>query len=149
MRNCSSSEPIRYLDVSEQAVIALLRRQIDSPVLMLNLLHFRDVADYSATPALAPNPPISGKEAYTLYIAHSKPFLSASGGEILLLGDGGQFLIGPQSENWDWVMLIKQQSLQDFLAFANNSDYLAGIAHRQAALQDSRLLPISPTYLRD
>jgi len=42
---------------------------------------------------------------------------------------------------WDLVMVIKQKSLNDFLAFATNPDYLKVIGHREAALEDSRLLP--------
>lgn len=40
------------------------------------------------------------------------------------------------------VMLVRQRSVSDFMAFASNQEYLAGIGHRVAALEDSRLLPI-------
>ncbi|MCA9915173.1 MAG: hypothetical protein KC496_17580, partial [Anaerolineae bacterium] len=70
------------------------------------------------------------------------PFLEATGGSIMLLGEGGQYLIGPQEERWDLAMLIRQNSLQDFMAFSSNADYLAGMGHRTAALEDSRLLPL-------
>lgn len=40
---------------------------------MLNLLRFRAAADYSASPELAPETPISGAEAYCRYIAHAMP----------------------------------------------------------------------------
>jgi hypothetical protein len=39
-------------------------------------------------------------------------------------------------------MLVRQNSLSDFMAFASNQEYLAGLGHRTAALEDSRLLPI-------
>lgn len=39
-------------------------------------------------------------------------------------------------------MLVRHESLEAFMAMANNSAYLAGIGHRVAALKDSRLLPI-------
>jgi hypothetical protein len=39
-------------------------------------------------------------------------------------------------------MLIRQASVESFFAMAQNPDYLAGIGHRSAALEDSRLLPI-------
>jgi hypothetical protein len=109
---------------------------------MLNLLRFRDVADYSAAPELAPATPISGREAFDRYIAHTDPFLRDAGGELLFLGDGGPFLIGPPDERWDLVMLVRQRSTQDFLAFARDEAYLAGLGHRTAALEDSRLLPL-------
>jgi hypothetical protein len=60
----------------------------------------------------------------------------------LLLADGGSFLIGPEPERWDRVMLIRQGSVQAFMEFANNKGYLAGLGHRTAALEDSRLLPL-------
>jgi hypothetical protein len=37
---------------------------------------------------------------------------------------------------------VRQKSVEEFMAFASNEDYLAGIGHRLAALEDSRLLPI-------
>jgi len=39
-------------------------------------------------------------------------------------------------------MLIRQSSLDSFIAFTENAEYLAGLGHRRAALADSRLLPI-------
>ena len=132
----------RYLDVTQEAGAALFRRQIQGAVMMLNLLRFREVADYSASPELAPPEPISGREAYQKYIDLTLPFLTATGGGIALLGDGGRYLIGPQDERWDLVMLIRQNSLQDFLSFSSNEAYQVVLGHRTAALEDSRLLPV-------
>ncbi len=132
----------QYLEVSQEAGAALFRRQIEGSVIMLNLLRFREVADYSASPEIAPAEPISGREAYQKYIDLTLPFLTATGGEIMLLGDGGKYLIGPQTERWDLVMLIRQNSLQDFLSFSSNEAYQVVLGHRTAALEDSRLLPL-------
>ena len=134
-----------YLDPTQDQGRAFFTRGISGGVVMLNLLRFRGVADYSATPALAPHSPISGAEAYRLYVAHTLPFLKASGGELLFYGRGGDLLIGPTSERWDAVMLVRQSSVASFLAFASDQDYLTGIGHRTAALEDSRLLPLVET----
>lgn len=131
-----------YLEVTQESGRAFMMRGISGPVVMLNLLRFRDRADYSATPHLAPKEPISGAEAYELYIQHTLPHLKKSGGELIFLGKGGNFLIGPTDERWDAVMLVRQNSVNDFMAFASNPEYLEGMAHRTAALEDSRLLPI-------
>lgn len=109
---------------------------------MLNLLRFRPVADYSATPHLASPGPISGEAAYRLYMAHTLPHLQSSGGELLFVGTGGPFLIGPPDERWDAALLVRQSSIASFMAFASNPEYLSGIGHRLAALEDSRLLPL-------
>jgi len=61
---------------------------------------------------------------------------------VVFSGTGGHNFVGPASERWDLVMLIRQSSVSDFFAFASNEEYLAGIGHRTAALEDSRLLPV-------
>jgi uncharacterized protein (DUF1330 family) len=131
-----------YLEPTQEAGRAFLARNISGSVVMLNLLRFRPVADYSATPHLAPRAPISGAAAYQLYVEHTLPYLEKSGGKVIFLGKGGSFLIGPSSERWDAAMLVRQHSVGAFMEFASNPDYLAGIGHRLAALEDSRLLPL-------
>lgn len=132
----------KYLMPTQEAGRDFIMRQIQGNVVMLNLLRFRKIADYSATPDLVPSEPISGKKAYQLYIEHTIPFLAESGGEILFMGEGGAFLIGPANEYWDAVLLVRQNSVNSFLAFESNQDYMKGIGHRTAALEDSRLLPL-------
>jgi hypothetical protein len=139
----------RYLDPSDEAGGAFFARGLRGPVVMLNLLRFRRVADYSATPHLAPSEPISGEQAYARYIAHTLPFLEASGGEVIFVGKGGALLVGPSNERWDAAMLVRQSSANAFLSFATNPEFLAGMGHRQAALEDSRLLPLVETSLSD
>jgi uncharacterized protein (DUF1330 family) len=131
-----------YLEPTAEAGRAFFTRGLTGAVVMLNLLRFRPIADYSATPDLAPAAPITGEEAYRRYVEHTLPFLKRSGGELLFLGRGGAFLIGPADERWDAAMLVRQSSVQSFLAFASDQDYLRGMGHRVAALEDSRLLPL-------
>ena len=103
---------------------------------------FRDIADYTATPELAPVAPISGTEAFSRYISHTLPYLEASGGSLLFIGEGGAFFIGPAAERWDRAMLVRQSTVENFIAFASHEGYLAGYGHRLAAVADSRLLPL-------
>ncbi|HKP23505.1 MAG TPA: DUF1330 domain-containing protein [Dongiaceae bacterium] len=131
-----------YLEPTQEAGRALFQRGIAGPVVMLNLLRFRAVADYAANPELAPPAPISGAAAFERYVAHTLPYLARSGGSLMFLAEGGHNLIGPADERWDRVMLVRQSSLQSFLAFAEDAAYLAGLGHRTAALADSRLLPL-------
>ena len=132
-----------FLEPTQAAGAALFGRNITGPVVMLNLLRLREVADYSSSPELAGAEPISGREAFQRYIDHTLPFLKESGGELLFLGEGGPFFIGPEDERWDLVMMVRQSSLQSFMAFAGNEAYLAGMGHRTAAVLDSRLLPVT------
>lgn len=141
----TTAKTVSYLEPTQEAGRALVQRGLTSPIVMLNLLRLKDVADYSAHPDLAPAAAISGAEAFDRYIDHTLPFLRETGGDILFLGRGGSFLIGPADEAWDLAMLIRQSSVASFLAFASHAGYLAGLGHRTAAVEDSRLLPLSET----
>ncbi|GHE04329.1 hypothetical protein U879_00485 [Defluviimonas sp. 20V17] len=44
-------------------------------MVMLNLLSFRDIADYRSNPGLAPPAPISGAKAYDLHAVATLPML--------------------------------------------------------------------------
>ena len=139
-----------YVEATHGAGRELVMRGIPGEVVMLNLLGFREAADYSAAPHLAPPEPITGEQPYRRYMEHTEPFLEASERDLLFSGRGGPFLIGPPEERWEAALLVRQRSVVDFIAFAQSPEYLAGMGHRQAALEDSRLLPLSDwRWVRD
>ncbi len=131
-----------HIEPTHASIERMLARDLQGPVDMLNLLRFREVADYSAHPQLAPASPISGAEAYRRYAAHTMPFLAEVGAEVLLSAVGGPLIIGPDDARWDRVLIVRHTSVLAFLSFAQNTAYLAGVGHRTAALADSRLLPM-------
>ena len=109
---------------------------------MLNLLKYKEVADYATCPNLAPSTSISGKEAYTRYMKEAQPLIQRSGGRVIYFGVCGDFVIGPESEKWDAVLIVEHLSAEAFIGFANDEEYLKIAGHRTAALDDSRLLPM-------
>ena len=143
----SKLKSLSYIEPTQEAGRLFVQRGVVGPVVMLNLLKFRDAADYSAHPELAPAMPISGAEAFDRYVRHTLPYLRESGGDVLFFGAGGRFLIGPADQRWDVAMLVRQASVASFLSFASHEGYLAGLGHRTAAIEDSRLLPLSEVSL--
>jgi len=131
-----------YIDVTPEQGRQFFTQPDDGPIVMLNLLRFRDVADYSKDPNLAPPAPISGAAAYLAYKAAVAPLLESAGSELIFAGSAGPFLIGPEESHWDEVLLVRHKSRPAFLGFAQNPAYLAIKGHRTAALSDSRLLPV-------
>lgn len=111
-------------------------------IVMLNLLKFKDIADYSNL-APIPTTKTSGKEAFKLYLSATNKQLKEFGSEIIFYGASNSFLIGPEHEKWDAVLLVKHKSVLKFMEFAKTDAYLNNVIHRSAALEDSRLLPIS------
>lgn len=131
-----------YFDVSAEQGAAFFGTPEEGPVVMLNLLRFSEWADYSHAPQLEPEGRTTGREAYARYMREMQPLLEASGGEVLFSGSSAHFLIGPQDEKWDHVLLVRQASKAAFLAFASDPESQRITAHRTAAICDSRLLPI-------
>ncbi|MEM6631243.1 MAG: DUF1330 domain-containing protein [Bacteroidota bacterium] len=136
-------EPNAHIHPKPEAGKAFFQQYQDKgKVVMLNLLKFREIADYSRSPELTPEKEISGKEAYDRYAQHVFPLLQKAGGKVLFYGNSGDFLIGPESEKWDTVILVEHESAVKFVAFSQDEAYLEIAGHRTAALADSRLLPI-------
>ncbi len=135
-----------YIEPTEAAAKKLFSPNHKGPVVMVNLLRYRDVADYSEAPELAPEKTISGLEAYKKYMQEAGRFLVDVGGEVLFAGKALDFFVGPEDEHWDHALLVKYNSLEEFKAFASHPGYLKIVGHRTAALADSRLLPLLKSY---
>ena len=132
----------KHIDVSPEAGKEFYQNFHDKgKVVMLNLLKFRATANYTNLEALKPDKEISGEEAYQLYMDGTLPELEKAGSRIIYFGKSRNFLIGPDSEQWDAVLLVEHESVLKFMEFAQNPDYLKIAGHRTAALEDSRLLP--------
>ncbi|WP_299711772.1 DUF1330 domain-containing protein [uncultured Tenacibaculum sp.] len=134
----------RYIDVTQESGREFyLKYQGKGKIVMLNLLKFKEVADYTNLETIKPKQEISGKEAYELYMIHTLPCIKKYGSKVLFKGSSKNFVIGPIDETWDYVLLVEHESVEKFMSFAQDETYLATAGHRKAALLDSRLLPIS------
>ncbi|MBW7469696.1 DUF1330 domain-containing protein [Marinobacter sp. M216] len=107
----------------------------DQPVVMLNLLRFRDRANYTDE-----SPERSGWEAYTLYMQEAAACVKAVGAEVIWSGHSVGSLIAPPDESWDQVLLVRYPSIDAFMAMIESPDYKGVVKHRTAAVQDSRLV---------
>lgn len=107
------------------------------PVVMLNLLKFREQADYGEQ-----RPAISGREAYQEYGRGAIRCIHAVGGELVWSGEPTGTLIGPEEEQWDEVLLVRYPSLDAFLEMIDSTEYKSIVHHRTAAIEDSRLMPM-------
>lgn len=107
----------------------------DQPVVMLNLLRFRDKANYADECGER-----SGREAYQLYMQEAAECVSAVGAEVIWSGRSVGSLIAPPDESWDQVLLVRYPSIDAFMAMIQSTEYKGVVKHRTAALCDSRLV---------
>lgn len=111
----------------------------DEPVVMINLLRFKERAD-----GIDAADEISGAEAYARYAAGVQPFLDGAGGRVLLACAVSDSVIGPDDGEWDMILAVQYPSRRAFLDMISDPEYLAVHAHRSAALADSRLIGCRP-----
>lgn len=127
------------IEPTEQQVARLAASDDSGPVVMLNLLRFKDRAD-----GIDGADGISGAEAYQRYGAAVMPFLARAGGRVLLLAEPQESVIGPDHGEWDLVLVAEYPSRAAFLEMISDPAYLEVHRHRAAALADSRLLACKP-----
>lgn len=109
-----------------------------TPLHMLNLLRFREQADYAGHPE---QDPCSGREAYRRYIELAQPLIEeVAGVRIVVLGAWSGTLIAPDDEHWDDVLLAEYPERRRFLEALTSERYQEIVFHRYAALADSRLI---------
>lgn len=131
----------RSIDPTAEQVRHLRDQGPDGPVVMLNLLKFRDFADYGPDNTAAP---ISGAHAYARY---QKAFFQTVGevskAEVLYDGPVNQVFIGvagsPETD-WDKALLVRYPSRQHFLAMMATPAYRDALQHRYAGLARTILL---------
>lgn len=106
------------------------------PVVMVNLLKFRKEAIYTDHPEMEK---CSGYEAYQRYLDCALPIVESLGGRVVFLGSVNSMLIGPESEDWDEVILVEYPNKAAFLEMGMSDKYRQGYYHRTAGLQNTRL----------
>ncbi|MEM7084170.1 MAG: DUF1330 domain-containing protein [Pseudomonadota bacterium] len=104
----------------------------DSPVVMINLLRFREQAEDDSSR--------TGREAYADYGRHTQPLLASVGGQVMHSGGVAGMLIAPDGESWDDVLIVRYPHYGAFLSMVMSDAYQAIVHHRTAALADSRLI---------
>ncbi len=127
-----------YINPSPEQLTALAAQaDREGPVVMINLLRYREQAEY---PEGAPFPPCTGREAYARYSEVALQKVSEAGGRPIWLGQVQLNVIAPDAEVWDDAVLVEYPSRRSFLEMVAKPDYQASSVHRTAALADSRLI---------
>lgn len=109
------------------------------PIQMLNMIRFRDIAEYRKHEVPEGDTP-SGRKAYATYSAHASEFVEAVGGAIMWMSAESTTVIGPKDAPWDAVFAVRYPNRGAFVEMVTNPDYQAITHHRTAAVADSRLI---------
>ena len=108
------------------------------PVQLLNLIRLRAAADYPDGRGA------TGWQAYEAYSRISEPVFRRIGGTIAWRGQFQQMLIGPSGIQWDICFVAQYPSVQAFAELMRDPVYREAMAHRQAGVEDCRLVRLAP-----
>ncbi|MPZ31744.1 MAG: DUF1330 domain-containing protein [Rhodospirillales bacterium] len=110
----------------------------DTPVTMLNLMHFRERS-------LDGNG--SGWDAYLRYSKLTIRLIKAQGGTIIWTGSAEAVALGaPERHHWDYVALVRYPSRRAFLAMMNSPEYAAANVERENGCADHAIVAVNETY---
>lgn len=110
----------------------------DGPVMMLNLMRFRERS-------LDGNG--SGWDAYLRYSAQSIKLIKAQGGTIVWTGEAQAVALGvPEAHRWDYVALVRYPSRAAFIAMMTSPDYARANVERENGCADHAIVALRETY---
>ena len=111
----------------------------DDPILMVNLLKFRDKAEYEDGRATN----LTGREAYEIYVTETREHLANVGAELILGGEVNGLLLGEVEELWDAFGVARYPSRKAMIAMARNPAYIESEKHRAAGLAGQLNIEVS------
>ena len=111
----------------------------DDPILMVNLLKFKDKAEYEDGRATN----LTGREAYEIYVTETREHLANVGAELILSGEVSGLLLGEVEELWDAFGVARYPSRKAMIAMARNPAYIESEKHRAAGLAGQLNIEVS------
>ena len=126
-----------FIDPTKETFALFRGNDSPGPIDMLNLVRLRERAAYTDGRAA------SGAEAYAAYGRESGPVFRRLGGRIVWRGSFELMLIGPAAEHWDHCFIARYPSVAAFVEMIRDPVYREAVKHRQAAVEDSRLVRLA------
>jgi uncharacterized protein (DUF1330 family) len=132
-----------YIDPSPANFQSFKDLPRDTPINMLNLLLYREHAEYPEGHEHA-GKGWSGRRAYEEYGETSGPIFQRLGGTILWRGRFETMVTGPEVREWHDGFIAHYPNAGAFFAMIKDPDYQQAVVNRTAALVDSRLIRFAP-----
>lgn len=132
-----------YIDPTREAFDLFKSLPRDAPINMLNLLKFKENAQYPAEHNYAAHG-WSGRRAYHEYGKTSGPIFQRVGGSIIWRGEMEAMVIGPADRSWDMTFIASYPNSAAFMEMVTDAEYRKAVVNRQAAVKTSRLIRFNP-----
>jgi uncharacterized protein (DUF1330 family) len=122
-----------------EQIDALRKDPSTEPIVMLNLLKFRDKAQYPD----GRKTDLSGMQAYMLYGEAMRKVVEREGGKFVFLGAVKYLTIGVVDQLWDIAAMVEYPSPSAFAKIATSPEVGEIGVHRAAGLEGQLLICVS------
>ena len=124
-------------------VRAFRDRATGEPISMLNMLKFKERAEY----ADGRDGDITGRQAYSRYAEGFRGLMEPRGCRVIYAGEARGFLIGEGEGTWDAIFIFEYPSTQVMLDMFRDEQYQGHVQpHRAAALEGQLLIECGPGF---
>lgn len=103
----------------------------DGPIFMVNLLKFKEKAEYDDGRASD----LSGRDAYMIYGRAVTDILPKFGGKAIFAGDVTFLTLGKAEELWDEVAIAMYPKRADMVRMSMSAEWQEAAVHRTAGLK--------------
>ena len=131
-----------YIDPGREQFEAFKALPRDTPIHMLNLIKYREIASY---PADHPDHGrgLTGRQAYREYSRAIAPILARVGAARQWGGGKLECIVTGRAGEWDDAFVMGYPNAAAFLEMVTDPEYREHVVHRTAAVSDSRLIRFS------
>ena len=119
-----------HLKPHKTQIEGFLEGDTDTPITMLNLLKFKEKAEYED----GRETDLTGKEAYSIYGKEVVEHLKKVGANGVLSGKVSRLMIGEAEDLWDSVGIARYPSRKAMFKMATSDEYIESEKHRTAGL---------------
>ncbi|MEM9513886.1 MAG: DUF1330 domain-containing protein [Actinomycetota bacterium] len=113
-----------------EQIEAMLQPGPDGPIYMVNLLKFKERAEYED----GRETDLTGRQAYGLYGAAVAGIITEFGGEVYFAGDVTHLTLGQVEDLWDEVAIAKYPNRAALVAMSSSEKWQEASVHRTAGL---------------
>lgn len=113
----------------------------DGPIWMVNLMKYREVADYGEAGGAGDTAPISGAEADDRYAPVE--VLAEIGADVAFFGDVEIQALNPEPR-WDRVGVVRYRTRRSFIEMQQRNDFKAQHVHKDAGMEQTIVMGCVP-----
>ena len=118
------------MPTSRERIAEMMEPGPDGPIYMLNLLKFKDQAEYEDGRATD----LSGRDAYQIYGREVSKLIGEYGGEVTFVADVTFLALGQVDDLWDEVAIAMYPNRAALFEMSSSPEWQAISVHRAAGL---------------